>query len=82
MSRALFQAGLLNYRFTMFGRLTMPVLVVAGAHDGAAGPPGQRELARRLPNARYIEFEKSGHFVYLDEPERFAKEVTAFVARP
>jgi proline iminopeptidase len=83
MSRALFQAGLLTYRFTAFDRVSMPVLVVAGAHDGAAGPPGQRELARRLPDARYVEFEKSGHFMYLDEPDRFASEVTAFVtARP
>jgi proline iminopeptidase len=79
MSRALFAAGLLRYRFTAHDRLTMPVLVMAGRHDGAAGPPAQRELARRLPNARFVEYERSGHFVYLDEPDRFAREVAAFV---
>lgn len=79
MSRALFAAGLLEYRFTAFDRLTMPVLVIAGKYDGAAGPAGERELARRLPNARYLEFDHSGHFVYLDEPDRFAREVTAFI---
>jgi proline iminopeptidase len=57
----------------------MPVLVIAGKHDGAAGPRGQQELARRLPNARFVEFERSGHFVYLDEPDRFAREVTRFI---
>lgn len=83
LSRALFAAGLLQYRFTAYDRLRMPVLVVAGMHDGAAGPAGLRELARRLPNARFVEYERSGHFVYLDEPDRFAREIAAFViARP
>ena len=79
MGRALFQGGLLSYGFRAHDRLTMPVLVIAGRHDGAAQSAGLRELARRLPNARFIEFERSGHFVYLDEPDRFAREVAAFV---
>lgn len=79
LSRALFQAGLLQYRFTAYDRLAMPVLLIAGKHDGAAGPAGLRELARRLPNARFVEYEHSGHFVYLDEPDRFASEIAAFV---
>jgi proline iminopeptidase len=81
MSRALFAAGLLQYRFTQLSRLTMPALVIAGRHDGAAGPIGLRELARQLPRARFVEYERSGHFVYLDEPERFASEVAAFIVR-
>ena len=80
LSRALFNAGLLKYRFTMFDRLTMPVLVIGGRHDRAAGGPPLQELVRRLPRARYSEFERGGHFPYLDEPERFAREVTAFIA--
>jgi proline iminopeptidase len=79
LSRALFAADLLSYRFTAHDRLTMPVLVVAGTHDGAAGPAGLRELARKLPKARFVEYERSGHFVYLDEPDRFAREVSAFI---
>lgn len=68
-----------RYRFTQFERLTMPVLVIAGALDGAVLPAGLRELARKLPNARYLEFERSGHFVYLDEPDRFSREVSNFI---
>jgi proline iminopeptidase len=79
LSRALFGAGLLRYRFTVHDRLTMPVLIIAGRHDGAVGPAGLRELARRLPNAHFVEYERSGHFVYLDEPDRFAREVSAFI---
>ena len=82
MGGALFRGGLLNYRFTMPERLTMPVLVIAGRHDGTARPEGLRELARRLPNARFVAYERSGHFVYLDEPERFARDVIAFFTAP
>jgi proline iminopeptidase len=82
MGRALFAGGLLGYRFTAHDRLTMPVLVIAGRHDGAAHPAGLRELAHRLPNARFLEYERSGHFVYLDEPERFARDVADFVRSP
>lgn len=79
MSRALFQGGFLHYRFTAHSRLTMPVLVIAGRFDGAAQPEGLRALAERLPNARFVEFERSGHFVYLDEPDRFARTVSGFI---
>lgn len=77
---ALFRGGLLEYRFANPERVRVPVLVVAGRHDGAARPAGLRELARRLPDARFVEYEGSGHFVYLDEPERFARDATAFLA--
>ena len=79
LGRALFSAGLLSYRFDDFDRLQMPVLVIAGRHDGAARPEGLRELAGLLPNARFVEFDVSGHFVYVDEPERFAADVSAFI---
>lgn len=77
----LFRSGLGTYEFRAYERLTMPVLVIAGRHDGTARPEGLRELAGRLPNASYFEYENSGHFVYLDEPERFARDVSAFLAR-
>jgi proline iminopeptidase len=79
LSRALFQGGLLRRRVGALERITMPALVIAGRFDGAAHPDGLRELARQLPNARFVEYERSGHFVYLDEPDRFAKEVAAFI---
>ncbi|WP_325311159.1 alpha/beta hydrolase [Longimicrobium sp.] len=80
LGNALFRSGLLQYRFAAMRRLTMPVLVIAGRHDGAAVGAGLRDLARQLPHARYVEYENSGHFVYLDEPDRFARDVSAFVS--
>ena len=79
LGRALFEGGLLDYQFTGYDQLSMPVLVVAGRHDGAARSAGLRRLADRLPNAQFVEYDRSGHFVYLDEPERFARDVVAFL---
>lgn len=81
LGAALFRQGLLRYRFSAPSRLTMPVLVIAGRHDGAAAAESLRQLAAELPNARFVEYEHAGHFVYLDETERFARDVAAFVAR-
>ena len=71
--------GINRYRFTQFERVTMPVLVIGGKLDGAVLPAGLRGLAEKLPRARYVEFERSGHFIYLDEPDRFAQETTVFI---
>lgn len=82
LGNALFGQGLLRWRFADASKLTMPVLVIAGRHDGAVVPEGARRLVAELLNARFVEYENSGHFVYLDETERFARDVAAFVAEP
>ena len=79
LGAGLFRTGLATYRFDAADRITMPVLVIAGRHDGAARPEGLRALAERLPLATYAEYEASGHFVYLDELPRFARDVIAFL---
>lgn len=79
---ALFRSGLLGYRFTNPERLTMPVLIIAGGRDGAARPEGLRELADRLSHATFLEYERSGHFLYVDDPDRFAADVIDFLTPP
>lgn len=79
LSRALFDHGLLHYHFAQPRRLTMPVLILAGRADYAIGIAQQRALARELPDARVLEYPHAGHFLYLDEPERFTRDVTAFL---
>lgn len=82
LGRALFAGGLLEYRFGGHDRLTMPVLVIAGLLDYQGGREPHRELVRRLPNARLLEYEESGHFMYVEEPDRFARNVVAFLSEP
>jgi len=81
MQRAVFANGLLTYHFTGAPRLTMPVLVMAGGRDGADGPEPSRALAKSIVGSRLLVYENAGHFVYLDEPERFARDVIAFISK-
>ena len=76
---ALWNKGFLSYRFTRFERLTMPVLVLAGAEDYAIGLPAQRLLAKQVPTAALLEFAGAGHFPYLDAPQRFTEDVLRFL---
>lgn len=75
----LFRSGLSTYSFDTPERVDMPVLVIAGGRDGTARSEGLRQLADRLPAARFVEYEESGHFVYVDEPERFGRDVVRFL---
>lgn len=78
-ARALMAAGLPEYRFTAFERITAPVLVIGGRYDFSIGVEPMRELARSLPRATFLEYEASGHFPYLEEAERFERDVARFL---
>jgi proline iminopeptidase len=75
---ALFSRGLMSWRFTGHERLTMPVLVIAGERDLQIGLEPQRDLANRLPDAELRIYEGAGHFMYLDAPDRFARDIIDF----
>ena len=69
------------YRFTAYKRLTMPALVMVGKYDGAIGEEQMKELANRLPDARFDEFDRSAHFVYAEQAQKFVRDVVTFLAR-
>jgi proline iminopeptidase len=71
--------GLLEYRFERHDRLTMPVLAIQGASDFQAAVEPVRSFVAKVPGARLIEYEGRGHFMFVEEPERFARDVTAFL---
>jgi proline iminopeptidase len=76
---ALFNQGLLQYRFTQSARLTMPVLVIAGGADYQAVVDPVRPFVARLGRGRLIEYPGRGHFMFVEDPERFARDVTRFL---
>lgn len=41
---------------------------------------GPRELVRRLPDAQLEIYDQSGHAMYADAPDRFARDVTGFLS--
>jgi 3-oxoadipate enol-lactonase len=49
-------------------RLSMPVMVCGGRHDGQATPQVVRKLAERIPSAR-LEFFEGGHLFLNEDPE-------------
>lgn len=71
--------GLLDYRFERHGRLTMPVLAIQGASDFQAAVEPVRSFVSKVPGARLLEYERRGHFMFVEDPERFARDVDAFL---
>ena len=61
--------------------VTLPALVIAGDHDRLTLPGAGRELAARLPMARFCSIERSGHAPFLSHPDEVLAEVLGFLAR-
>jgi len=62
------------------GRIDVPVLVVHGDDDLIVPTENGRTLARRLPNARYVELAGRGHNVMLEDPETFNAVVLGYLS--
>ncbi len=71
------------YRFYDDGcpveRIDVPALVVHGDEDLIVPVENGRMLARRLPNARYVELPGRGHNVPLEDPDTFNRLVLDFL---
>jgi proline iminopeptidase len=59
-------------------RITARSLVIAGRHD-LLPPARAEEIGKGIPGARFVVFEKSGHFAPVEEPEGFRKVVVEFL---
>ena len=62
-------------------RVALPTLVIAGEHDRLTSAGAGRELAARLPTARFRLVERSGHAPFLSHAEEVLAEVDGFLAR-
>jgi proline iminopeptidase len=72
--------GILDYRFERHDRLTMPVLAIQGGSDFQAAVEPVRSFVAKVPGARLLEYEGRGHFMFVEDPQRFARDVDAFLA--
>jgi pimeloyl-ACP methyl ester carboxylesterase len=61
-------------------RITAPTLVVAGEDDFITGPVCARDLAESIADAELVLLPDCGHFVFVEQPGRFAAEVGGFLA--
>lgn len=79
LAGALMAHELPGYRFSAPERIGAPVLIIGGRYDYSIGLETMRALAARLPRATLLEYEASAHFPYLEEAERFERDVAAFL---
>lgn len=62
-------------------KITAPTLVVWGAKDSFAPKTDQDAIVSAINGAKLITYAAAGHGVHWEEPERFAKDLAAFIAR-
>jgi len=61
-------------------QLNVPTLFIHGAADSSyTGKPVADELCATLPNCRSAEFTQSGHWAFLEEPEKFQQVIRDFL---
>jgi 3-oxoadipate enol-lactonase len=61
------------------GKIANPTLVLCGALDQTTPPALARELAQKIPGARYEEIPDSGHCPMLEQPDALAASVKRFL---
>jgi proline iminopeptidase len=79
LGKAVFGQGLLQYQFAGASNVAAPVLVIGGDRDFAAGPRAQRRLSEVLPKGQLLEYKGFGHWMFLEDPQRFGQDVSAFL---
>ena len=60
--------------------IATPSLVISGEHDRITPVAAGRELASRLPSARFVEVAKAGHAPFLSHPEAVRRAVASFLS--
>ena len=76
--RAAFQGFLEDDFADELGRIKAPTLIIWGARDTLCPRADQEALLAEINGARLAVYERAGHALHWEEPERFAAEVVAF----
>ncbi len=64
----------------LLGEIRAPTLVLVG-HDDVICPPSQAAILQAgIPNAELVVFEGSGHFPFIEEPDRFVGVVRGWLS--
>lgn len=67
--------------YTPTAGLRLPVMAIAGGHDGSTPPDLVRETAALIPDADFHLLPGSGHLPPVDAPQPFAALLSAFLTR-
>jgi pimeloyl-ACP methyl ester carboxylesterase len=66
---------------TDIGTIGCPTLIVWGDRDELLSRDQQADLSAAIPGSQLLVYEQTGHLVLWEQPERVARDVTAFVER-
>jgi pimeloyl-ACP methyl ester carboxylesterase len=58
--------------------ITHPTLVMTGTEDTLVAPANSRMIAERIPGARLIEFEDTGHVFFTEKPDQVNRVLIDF----
>ncbi len=61
------------------GKLTLPVLLIAGEKDEIATLPNQHKLMKRLPDAKLEVIPDVGHLIHYETPVPAAEAIRTFL---
>jgi 3-oxoadipate enol-lactonase len=75
------EASVAQDRAAPIEKISVPTLVIAGEEDTVYPPELARDMARRIPGAELVMFERTGHLANLEEPDRFNQVVLDFLSR-
>lgn len=64
----------------LLAKIEIPALVMSGAHDVFVPAATGTRAAELLPRGRLVEFTESGHAPFLEEREKYCRELLAFLA--
>ena len=59
--------------------MTMPMLILVGAHDFITPPAQAHRIAELAPDATVVELARSGHFPYIEEPDAYFAAIDAWL---
>jgi rifampin ADP-ribosylating transferase len=62
------------------GSITVPTLILWGAEEDVLPADQGEELAAAIEGSHLVTYEGTGHLVLVEQPERVAKDMTAFIA--
>ena len=63
-----------------YGKFNFPVRIIWGSQDNIVSGEDMRLLSERLPNAKLVTYEGAGHAAYLNEPDRFKRDLMELYA--
>jgi len=59
--------------------IKVPTMIMVGKYDWVLPVSQSRYLAKHIPGAKLVLFQNSGHMVYMEEPDKFLRNVKEFL---